>query len=310
MPANDDLYSKRMSRERGELPDLFVHNIIPLKLRRQVILIFEDAFKLNDPTPSSQSSLNRVVDALRLAYGMLSLAPGLTKAEELFGFFDDAPVEQALDVIQRCMRELETLSRLFQKTKLKSLVSVKHPADVAAQLNARFKEAGVGFQYERGLIMRVDSGFLQDQVIMPALLLLSVPAYEGADDEFRKAHEHYRHGRAKEAINECLKAIESTLKVICTKRGWTFEKTDAAKRLIAIVFKHGLLPAMFQTQFSSFQTLLESGVPTLRNRTSGHGQGEQVVDVPGYFVSYALHLTATTIVFLVQAEQDSSRKTA
>jgi hypothetical protein len=47
--------------------------------------------------------------------------------------------------------------------------------------------------------------------------------------------------------------------------------------------------------------MLESSVPTVRNRLGGHGQGTEVVKVPSHVVAYALHMTASTIVFLADA---------
>lgn len=49
--------------------------------------------------------------------------------------------------------------------------------------------------------------------------------------------------------------------------------------------------------------MLESGVPTARNRLGGHGQGAEVVSVPNHFVAFALHQTAAAIVFLAKAEE-------
>lgn len=44
-------------------------------------------------------------------------------------------------------------------------------------------------------------------------------------------------------------------------------------------------------------------MPTARNRLGGHGQGASVVQVPTHFVAYVLHQTASTIVFLAEAEK-------
>ncbi len=41
------------------------------------------------------------------------------------------------------------------------------------------------------------------------------------------------------------------------------------------------------------------------NKTSGHGQGINTILIPDYFVSYALNLAATNIVFLVNAYNES-----
>ena len=48
--------------------------------------------------------------------------------------------------------------------------------------------------------------------------------YAGANDEFLRAHEHYRHKRHKECLNECLKAFESMMKAICKKRRWPYSE--------------------------------------------------------------------------------------
>src|SRR6185436_13018276 len=66
-------------------------------------------------------------------------------------------------------------------------------------------------------------------------LLLSDSQFAGAETESLKAHEHYRHGRHAESVNECLKAFESTLKTICTIRKWGYNETDTASRLLDVV---------------------------------------------------------------------------
>ena len=60
------------------------------------------------------------------------------------------------------------------------------------ELNQRFREHGVGYQYESGKMIRVDSEFIHSEAVKPALTMLSGPIYEGANAEFRSAHEHYR----------------------------------------------------------------------------------------------------------------------
>jgi len=93
------------------------------------------------------------------------------------------------------------------------------------------------------------------------------------------------------------------MKAICTKRKWAFNPNDTAKALIEVCFREGLIPALIQSQVSAFRTTLESGIPTVRNKLGGHGQGPVVVDVPPYYTSYLLHLTATTIQLLAEAEK-------
>src|SRR5262249_48224367 len=99
-----------------------------------------------------------------------------------------------------------------------------------------------------------------------------------------------------------LKAFESTLKAICAERRWSFDPNkDTAIKLLEIVFMHNLVPPFLQTQFTALRSVLESGVPTVRNKTSGHGQGPALTSVPDHLTRLALHLTASNIVFLIES---------
>jgi len=170
-------------------------------------------------------------------------------------------------------------------------------------LNARFLQHGFGYRFEAHDIVRVDSEVVHAEVIKPALALLHNKKYKGAEAEFHLAFEHYRHGRAKEALAECLKALESTIKAIAKSRGWKHDPNATAKPLMDLMFEKQLIPQFWAQQFSGLRGMLESGVPTARNRLGGHGQGAEIVSVPSHFVSFTLHQTAATIVFLAKAEE-------
>lgn len=295
-----DLFSKRQKRERGEVPDVFQYTDIPNIFRVQVVHILRDVFPIfnNNITYSQSEAAHLVIfrhihQLLCKEYGMFSLGP---EAQEqryhaaVYNFFLTAEdTDIALDVIELC----------FQ------VVSADERRDPAIrELNERFLEHGIGFQFESNQIVRIDSKFIHKEIVKPVLQLLNDPIFAGANEEFLKAHEHYRHGNHKECLNECLKAFESSMKAICQKRKWTFKETDTAKALLDICFREGLIPSFLQAHFSSLRSGLESGVPTVRNKLSGHGQGSQQIVVPGYFVRYMLNLTATSILLLIEAEKE------
>jgi diphthamide synthase (EF-2-diphthine--ammonia ligase) len=71
-----------------------------------------------------------------------------------------------------------------------------------------------------GTIGTRQSELIHTGAVKPALALLHGKEFAGAQEEFLKAHEHYRQGKSKEALAECLKAFESVMKVICIKRKW------------------------------------------------------------------------------------------
>lgn len=119
-----------------------------------------------------------------------------------------------------------------------------------------------------------------------------------------RAHKAYLSGNIKEAIREALNAFESTLKAIFVLRKWRFDQQkDTSTKLLSIAFDQGLVPNYLQTEFTALRTTLEAGVPTLRNRTAGHGQGPDPVEIPTHLAAYALHITGSAIMFLVAAHE-------
>lgn len=77
--------------------------------------------------------------------------------------------------------------------------------------------------------------------------------------------------------------------------------TDTAKTLIDICLINDLIPTFTQQQLTSLRTLLESGVPTIRNKQAGHGQGVARHQVPPHLARLGLHLTASIVVLLVES---------
>lgn len=169
------------------------------------------------------------------------------------------------------------------------------------ELNHRFKEHGVGYEYSEDQIIRIDSQLIHSEVVKPALRLLSESGFEGAHHEFLAAHEHFRHRRYKEALNEALKAFESTIKVIADVRGWAINRGDTANKLVKACMDNGLFPSYYESHLSALSNLLVGGVPSIRNKEAGHGQGAVVKAIDPHIVAYTLHMTASAIVLFVQS---------
>ena len=58
-----------------------------------------------------------------------------------------------------------------------------------------------------------------------------------------------------------------------------------------------------KSHFSALRATLEGGVPTARNKMGGHGDGTDPTAVPQHLAAYVLHMTASTLVFLIEAEK-------
>lgn len=252
----------------------------------------------------AQNVYEFIHETLCREYGVFTLKQHARSDKEavLDFFLNCEDTEQALDIIETAFKLINVYVR---KDEYEWNTDRKISQDDAiSELNHRFKEHGIGFQFESNEIIRLDSTFLHSEVIKPTLTLLSSPIYKGANEEFLKAHEHYRHGRNKECLNECLKAFESVMKAICKKHKWPFTDNDTAKKLIETCFSKELVPSYLQSQFTSLRSVLESGIPTIRNRLGGHGQGPEKITVEDYLAGYALNLTAANRLFLISAEKE------
>jgi hypothetical protein len=286
-----DLFSKRQKVLRKEVPDVYVYAHIPLALRVQIAHILRDLF--GNPTDYDTNGclafFGSIEEALSREYGRFNLARtpialDATPDERVIEFLINNPDhEQVLDVVELSFRFLSNV--LGSDYVWQSRISRTQFDNAIRELNIRFREHGIGYQFESGEIIRVDSQLIHAEVVKPALALLTAKEYAGANAEFLKAFEHYRKGDTKECLNECLKAFESTMKAICTKRKWAFNSKDTAKELIDVCLKNDLIPPLIQSHIGGVRAALESGIPTIRNRLSGHGQGAQVVTVPEHYAS-------------------------
>jgi AbiJ N-terminal domain 4 len=305
-----DLYSKRKKRiEHVNQPEIYQYEVLPIEFRRQVIHIWDSAI-LSYAKISCNTWWQDIHKILTRELGLFSLSSNRNNSPFMdcqeFLLDTKTPIDNLLDLIEitfdcidRCVRPVAIgmNSYIFNDDKF----DFQHPDDAIEELNHRFREHAIGYQYSNGQIIRVDSGFIHSEVVIPALNLLSNQCFAGAEQEFLSAHRHYRQQDYKPAIADALKAFESTMKTICDKCQWHYLPTDCAKDLIKVIFQNHLLPDYLQTQFSNLRSILESGIPTVRNKTSGHGQGTHPTNVPEYLTSYVLHLTASNIVFLMEA---------
>lgn len=305
-----DLFSKRQKRIRGEVSDVYQYDELPQHFKVQVVHIVRDTIgqeaAYNELSNTVYSQIHKI---LCKEYGVFSLK---THADSNFSavfdwFLNQSDTEKCLDVIELSFQVIDKHVR-DNAYRFQQAVGVSQNCDDAiSEVNSRFREAGIGYQFESGELIRVDSQFVHAEVVKPVLQVLgSSKSYAGANDEFLSAYEHYRHKRYKECLNDCLKSFESLMKAIHDKNGWQYKPADTSKKLINSCLENKLVPEYLQNQFSSIRNLLESGIPTVRNKEGGHGQGSDITKVPEHLASYTLHLTATNLLFLANCEKKLS----
>ncbi|MFC4932447.1 STM4504/CBY_0614 family protein [Massilia sp. GCM10023247] len=308
--AIPNLFSRRQRLERGEFPDVYQYDSVPDTFRVQVWHMIEDALGEETYGPSAVEEIHMyVARELKRGYGIREISrrhhDGAKALSEFF--FDTTLAEQALDIIELYFRIITGPYVASQDFKNRTKNHHLSPEEAVEDLNQLFKESGIGYQFEDSQLIRLDSAFLHAEAVRPTLRVLSDERFQGANAEFLTAHEHYRHGRYEACLVECCKAFESTMKTICTIREWDFKASDTAKNLINICFAKGLIPNYLESEMSSLRTLFESGIPTVRNKAAGHGQGIERRVVPGFLARYVLNLTATTILFLTEANASAEQ---
>ena len=186
---------------------------------------------------------------------MPSLGGGSSVFDSVRHFFlATQEAEKVIDVIELSFQRIDEYVRSYPGLFPDGTIT---PDDAIAELNHRFQEHGVGYQYESGKIIRIDSQWIHSEVMKPALSMLSDSMYEGANAEFLKGHEHYRAGNYEECMNECLKALESCIKAICDTRGWAYDNRDTIKPLIEIIFDNKLIQDFMESHFTGFRKALD-----------------------------------------------------
>ncbi|MCL4483695.1 MAG: hypothetical protein M1445_13980 [Bacteroidetes bacterium] len=299
-----DICSKRHRKQI----DVFSYENLSEKLKIQIEFIWRNFF--NGVEESYSKEIWKVIHRIlceehgkRLLFNDKYGTEYLDSYRVLRYFQDTDTIDENLDVIEIVFKYIERTPEILNNSGL-NFRGNYNPQQAIKDLNTRFLENGVGFEYQDGNIIRIDNKLLHKEVIIETLHFLTSNTFKNANEEFLSAHEHYRHKRNKECLNDCLKALETTMKVICQLNNWEFSETDAAKKLLDTCIKNGLIPTFLMSHFTSLRTSLESGVPTIRNKLGGHGQGTTKITVPAHFASYMLYLTGTTINFLVSCQQE------
>ncbi|UUC20525.1 hypothetical protein NOV18_08605 [Pseudomonas asiatica] len=298
-----DIYSKRKKRLAGDVPDVYTYEKIPLPLRNQLVFIVDDIVYDVYGDVVGEDVYKYICRSLSREWGTAHLI----KHGEVYDRDDE--VREAIRTVSETDHCLDIIEVLMQITQNYIDEPKNHVPAYRKQaferhteeLNHRFKEHGIGYEYSNRQIIRIDSQLIHAEVVKPALSLLSEPGFDGAHDEFLAAHEHFRHKRYKEALNEALKAFESTIKVIAGIRGWTVNKGDTANKLVKLAMDKGLIPSYYECHISALTNLLSAGVPSIRNAEGGHGQGAVVKEIDPHVVAYTLHMTASAIVLFVQS---------
>jgi Domain of unknown function (DUF7014)/AbiJ N-terminal domain 4 len=285
---------------------------MPAPLRTQVLYIWREAiggyremhrYDFDGPPPSN-NHWEFIRDLIARERGVFSLSsPNDNPFKQCAHSLLNGSTDEALELIEASFRFIDNVMRDMSDYERHQEGLKQDANDAIAELNGRFREHGIGYRYEGGQIVRIDSEILHAEVTVPAMRLLHEEGFEGPLEEFMSAHEHYRQGETKDANVDALNALESTLKAICDKRKWKRSPSAQGADLVRVVVNHGLIPAELQGHFDHLIKAMEKGLPPIRHNYGGHGQGADVKAVAEHLAAYSLHSMAANIVLLIEAER-------
>ncbi len=306
------IFSKRKAEQENnkEYINVYKYDNLPETLRVQIIYIWIDSigsyvekkrYNFDSTKYIGNIVFPKLINYFVREYGVLRLAKGENPQEQCFNFLMDAPTEKALDIIEISFMLINAINLDYDEHQ-RGLSNIKIDATTAIkELNNRFKEHQLGYRFENNSIIQIDSEYIHQEVIKPVLDLLNVSGFEGAQEEFLLAHQRFKSGSYKEAIMEANKAFESTLKIICHQRNWkpAKGKPDTASNLINVLLEKEFFPTYLHNQINALKDILIGGLPTVRNRNGGHGQGVETIEVPEYMANFAINTAAANIKLLV-----------
>jgi hypothetical protein len=194
-----DLFSKREKRKRMQgHEDVYQYDTLPEAFRVQVMHLWHDALGGWRKSrvylgPGVHHAPNEWWLQLYKVYirekGLVTgVARRSDPCSQFREYFAQAPTEHALDVIELLFRFVDGYIRGMDQYERQHW-GLANPDAVIAELNGRFREHGIGYEFVGGEIVRVDSKYVHAEAVKPALELLhgAGKAFAGPLQEFMSA---------------------------------------------------------------------------------------------------------------------------
>ena len=268
------------------------YNNIPNETRMKVFyVIAENAYHFENEGPFSYPQREEDLDSLRYQIckhnGISKISNQYNERSAIHEWLMGCSIKDFLQIIEIFIDiRIKDSSRDWQN----------RLSNTITEINEIFRDDKIGYEIVSGRFIRKDSEFLQEQVIKQTISLLYTNDFKGPLVEFQKALDHYIRKEYKDTIQEANNSFESTMKSILTKRNINFKQDANADLLLDYLKGNGVI--------YSYTKPLFQGLPTIRNKQSGHGQGIDPKEVNQSYAELALNLAGSFIVFLINRYQE------
>lgn len=296
----ENLYSRKYKKENGLFPDIFTYDPMPVKLKITLTNILKEVL------PECSQRLHK--DAFQIIHNLICEEHSYHYLENnwddvenrVLAFFNtDKEILIDLDILNIALDIINATAYQDYDTQ-KYLLYIQN-------INQRMLEHGFGYQYENKNIIRIDTKHTHSEIVKPALALLTDSRFKNANNEYRKAYDAFKNTDYETAISESNKAFESTMKIICDINNYEYNQNDTANKLINILAKNSFIEE-FNTDMLNGLKMTLKNIPTIRNKMGGHGSGIEDKVVSISYVNFALHSTATNILFLLERNKEINGK--
>ena len=299
---------KPFSRRNMPEPDHYTYDDMPAELRQKII------FRMNDTLDLRDVVWEHIEKKLTREYGRPFLVNGPNPDANVTEFLRKCDAKEAVDVVECFLSEIK--SSPLPQPPLPPRPNLPYPPRFISfeanlrHINEIFREHGVGYEFieesgEEVMAVRIDSKYLHAEVIKKAMKLLYDLNFKGPLDEFDEAIEALDNQDNDKAIIEALKAFESTMKAILQKGGHSFNPKWPATKLIDACIGADIIPTNLGSLSAGIRTVLESGLPTLRNMVA-HGTGYDPADIERSYAQFAVNLCGSYIVFLIERYEEKN----
>lgn len=239
---------------------------------------------------SSESSFEKVYRDLVRAYGYsvlkIHINDDFVEVKDLQDFILGTKPEFILDSVEFFY------DYIIEEDKKRKFIT---------NLNQLLKIDGKLIRFVEGEFFRLDSEFIESEILFNTEKLLKNESFNKAYEDFIDARKRLSTGDYTGCIISANNSLESYLKKLLNK------KNDNQGSLKKALIKSKLVPDYFNGFLDYFEGLMQS-IFTIANKSSRHGQIEKPNDknkVDEPIASFCLNLVGTLIVFITERHIES-----
>ena len=268
-------------------------------VKRRLYRLIESTDPLYDPNNfGSERMIDEIKDLLLSEHGWEELKSldennELVETHRIEDFITHGAPNYVFDAI-------ELYFGLYSNFYQHSYQNIESPYELQKEINRILSEADLPWRMIEGSIIKVDSEWIENEIMEKAYLLIKANRFEGALHELEEARADLLSGDTKGCILNSGKAFESVLKPI-------LDSPSAQPRdLIRGAMELGIIPDYYDGFLKSFENNILNSVIKIRNKEQGvsHGQGETLNVPPESLAQLALHLTGVLVFYLISRYQE------